>query len=91
MSFSSFVVIKIILSVCVFQSKCICNVHLWQDVGHVLVGSDQAARGVVLKDGTEIHSQVVLSNATAYVTFKHLTPKVTEKCTMTPHTNIAQS
>uniref|UniRef100_A0A3P8V9Y9 Pyridine nucleotide-disulfide oxidoreductase domain-containing protein 2 n=1 Tax=Cynoglossus semilaevis TaxID=244447 RepID=A0A3P8V9Y9_CYNSE len=46
-----------------------------KDVGHVLVGSDQAARGVVLKDGTEIHSQVVLSNATAYVTFKHLTPK----------------
>lgn len=42
----------------------------------VLVGSDGAAKGVVLKDGTEIHSKVVLSNATPYVTFKKLTPQV---------------
>lgn len=47
-----------------------------QDVGQVLVGSDGAAKGVVLKDGTEIHSKVVLSNATPYVTFKNLTPQV---------------
>lgn len=42
----------------------------------ILVGSDGAARGVVLKDGTEIHSKVVLSNATPYVTFSRLTPQV---------------
>ncbi|XP_068424092.1 pyridine nucleotide-disulfide oxidoreductase domain-containing protein 2 [Clinocottus analis] len=46
-----------------------------KDVGRVLVGSDGAAKGVVLKDGTEIHSKVVLSNATPYVTFKNLTPQ----------------
>ncbi|XP_029377281.1 pyridine nucleotide-disulfide oxidoreductase domain-containing protein 2 [Echeneis naucrates] len=46
-----------------------------KDVGQVLVGSDGAAKGVVLKDGTEIHSKVVLSNATPYVTFKDLTPQ----------------
>ncbi|XP_037639340.1 pyridine nucleotide-disulfide oxidoreductase domain-containing protein 2 [Sebastes umbrosus] len=46
-----------------------------KDVGQVLVGSDGAAKGVVLKDGTEIHSKVVLSNATPYVTFKKLTPQ----------------
>ncbi|XP_012736101.3 pyridine nucleotide-disulfide oxidoreductase domain-containing protein 2 [Fundulus heteroclitus] len=46
-----------------------------KDVGQILVGSDGAAKGVVLKDGTEIHSKVVLSNATPYVTFKNLTPK----------------
>ncbi|XP_056292202.1 pyridine nucleotide-disulfide oxidoreductase domain-containing protein 2 [Pseudoliparis swirei] len=46
-----------------------------KDVGQVLVGSDGAAKGVVLKDGTEIHSKVVLSNATPYVTFKNLTPQ----------------
>uniref|UniRef100_A0A667Y5U0 Pyridine nucleotide-disulfide oxidoreductase domain-containing protein 2 n=1 Tax=Myripristis murdjan TaxID=586833 RepID=A0A667Y5U0_9TELE len=46
-----------------------------KDVGQVLVGSDGAAKGVVLKDGTEIHSRVVLSNATPYVTFKKLTPQ----------------
>lgn len=47
-----------------------------QDVEQVLVGSDGAAKGVVLKDGTEIHSKVVLSNATPHVTFKKLTPQV---------------
>ncbi|CAB1312867.1 unnamed protein product [Coregonus sp. 'balchen'] len=46
-----------------------------QDVHQVLVGSDGSAKGVVLKDGTEIHSRVVLSNATPYVTFKTLTPQ----------------
>lgn len=51
----------------------------WQDVEQVLVGSDGAARGVVLKDGTEILSKVVLSNATPYVTFKNLTPQVIKK------------
>ncbi|XP_044228456.1 pyridine nucleotide-disulfide oxidoreductase domain-containing protein 2 isoform X1 [Thunnus albacares] len=46
-----------------------------KDVGQVLVGPDGAAGGVVLKDGTEIHSKVVLSNATPYVTFKNLMPQ----------------
>ncbi|KAM3605758.1 uncharacterized protein V6R79_004091 [Siganus canaliculatus] len=45
-----------------------------KDVEQVLVGSHGDAKGVVLKDGTEIHSKVVLSNATPYVTFKNLTP-----------------
>lgn len=43
------------------------------------MGSDGAAKGVVLKDGTEIHSKVVLSNATPYVTFKNLTPQVIQR------------
>lgn len=60
----------------VFWSSCMYNMCPWQDVGQVLVGSDGAAKGVVLKDGTEIHSKVVLSNATPYITFKHLTPQV---------------
>lgn len=47
-----------------------------QDVDQVLVGSDGAAKGVVLKDGTEIRSKVVLSNATPDVTFRKLTPQV---------------
>ena len=42
----------------------------------VLVGADGSARGVVLQDGTEVHSKVVLSNATPYLTFKHLAPQV---------------
>ncbi|KAL0964619.1 hypothetical protein UPYG_G00326530 [Umbra pygmaea] len=45
------------------------------DVHQVLVASDGSAKGVVLKDGTEIHSRVVLSNATPHVTFKTLTPQ----------------
>uniref|UniRef100_A0A3Q3K9S8 Pyridine nucleotide-disulfide oxidoreductase domain-containing protein 2 n=1 Tax=Monopterus albus TaxID=43700 RepID=A0A3Q3K9S8_MONAL len=46
-----------------------------KDVGQVLVGSDGAAKGVVLKDGGEIHSKLVLSNATPYVTFNNLMPQ----------------
>ncbi|XP_054886040.1 pyridine nucleotide-disulfide oxidoreductase domain-containing protein 2 isoform X2 [Poeciliopsis prolifica] len=46
-----------------------------KNVEQILVGSDGATKGVVLKDGTEIHSNVVLSNATPYATFKYLTPK----------------
>lgn len=51
----------------------------WQEVEQILVGSDGAARGVVLKEGTEIHSKVVLSNATPYVTFSKLTPQVLQR------------
>uniref|UniRef100_W5MRC5 Pyridine nucleotide-disulfide oxidoreductase domain-containing protein 2 n=1 Tax=Lepisosteus oculatus TaxID=7918 RepID=W5MRC5_LEPOC len=46
-----------------------------QTVEQVLVGPDGSAKGVVLKDGTEIHSKVVLSNATPHVTFRELTPQ----------------
>ncbi|KAF7219983.1 pyridine nucleotide-disulfide oxidoreductase domain 2 [Nothobranchius furzeri] len=46
-----------------------------KDVEQILVGSDGAAKGVILKDGTEILSKVVLSSATPYVTFKGLTPQ----------------
>ncbi|XP_015235672.1 PREDICTED: pyridine nucleotide-disulfide oxidoreductase domain-containing protein 2 isoform X1 [Cyprinodon variegatus] len=46
-----------------------------KDVGWILIDSEGAAKGVSLKDGTEIHSKVVLSNATPYITFKSLTPK----------------
>ncbi|KAI5606326.1 pyridine nucleotide-disulfide oxidoreductase domain-containing protein 2, partial [Silurus asotus] len=46
-----------------------------KEVSKVLIGSGHTANGVVLKDGTEVHSKVVLSNATPYVTFKHLTPQ----------------
>uniref|UniRef100_A0A673AKK4 Pyridine nucleotide-disulfide oxidoreductase domain-containing protein 2 n=1 Tax=Sphaeramia orbicularis TaxID=375764 RepID=A0A673AKK4_9TELE len=50
-----------------------------KEVEQVLVGSDGAARGVVLKDGTEIQSKVVLSNATPYITFKYLAPQVIQR------------
>ncbi|KAI4874260.1 hypothetical protein NFI96_028434, partial [Prochilodus magdalenae] len=46
-----------------------------QEVQQVLIGSDGSAKGVVMKDGTEVHSKVVLSNATPHVTFKQLTPQ----------------
>uniref|UniRef100_A0A3P9J3C8 Pyridine nucleotide-disulfide oxidoreductase domain-containing protein 2 n=1 Tax=Oryzias latipes TaxID=8090 RepID=A0A3P9J3C8_ORYLA len=46
-----------------------------KDVEQILVGSDGSAKGVALKDGTEINSKVVLSNATPYVTFRNLTPQ----------------
>uniref|UniRef100_A0A3P8Z2V7 Pyridine nucleotide-disulfide oxidoreductase domain-containing protein 2 n=1 Tax=Esox lucius TaxID=8010 RepID=A0A3P8Z2V7_ESOLU len=46
-----------------------------QDVDQVLVRSDGTAKGVVLKGGTEIHSRVVLSNATPHMTFRCLTPQ----------------
>uniref|UniRef100_A0A8C1KL91 Pyridine nucleotide-disulfide oxidoreductase domain-containing protein 2 n=1 Tax=Cyprinus carpio TaxID=7962 RepID=A0A8C1KL91_CYPCA len=36
---------------------------------------DGSAKGVVLTDETEVHSKVVLSNATPYITFKQLTPQ----------------
>ncbi|MCI4376442.1 hypothetical protein PGIGA_G00188460 [Pangasianodon gigas] len=46
-----------------------------KEVSQVLIGPGHIANGVVLKDGNEVHSKVVLSNATPYVTFKHLTPQ----------------
>ncbi|KAJ8250726.1 hypothetical protein COCON_G00226480 [Conger conger] len=46
-----------------------------QEVEQVLVGPDGCAKGVLLKDGSEVHSRVVLSNATPHITFKKLTPQ----------------
>uniref|UniRef100_A0A8C1QLS0 Pyridine nucleotide-disulfide oxidoreductase domain-containing protein 2 n=1 Tax=Cyprinus carpio TaxID=7962 RepID=A0A8C1QLS0_CYPCA len=46
-----------------------------RDVEQVLIGQDGSAKGVVLTDETEVHSKVVLSNATPYITFKQLTPQ----------------
>uniref|UniRef100_A0A9J8A3N1 Pyridine nucleotide-disulfide oxidoreductase domain-containing protein 2 n=1 Tax=Cyprinus carpio carpio TaxID=630221 RepID=A0A9J8A3N1_CYPCA len=46
-----------------------------RDVEKVLIGQDGSAKGVVLTDGTEVHSKVVLSNSTPYITFKQLTPQ----------------
>ena len=67
-----------------FFFKHINHVFPLQEVEQVLVDSDGAAKGVVLKDGTEIYSKVVLSNATPYVTFKNLAPRVI-KTTCTAH------
>ncbi|XP_018621573.1 pyridine nucleotide-disulfide oxidoreductase domain-containing protein 2 isoform X2 [Scleropages formosus] len=48
-----------------------------KEVTQVLVNQDGCATGIVLKDGFEIHSKVVLSNATPHVTFGQLTPQST--------------
>ncbi|XP_039630524.1 pyridine nucleotide-disulfide oxidoreductase domain-containing protein 2 isoform X1 [Polypterus senegalus] len=44
-------------------------------VQQILVNDDGRVKGVLLKDGTEVHSKVVLSNATPHVTFRELTPQ----------------
>nr|XP_014346389.1 PREDICTED: pyridine nucleotide-disulfide oxidoreductase domain-containing protein 2 [Latimeria chalumnae] len=45
-------------------------------VERILLSPGGTAGGVVLQDGTEVKSKVVLSNATPWVTFCHLTPQV---------------
>ncbi|NWW88911.1 PYRD2 protein, partial [Rhynochetos jubatus] len=49
---------------------------LAQAVCQVLLGRDGRAQGVVLQDGTEVRSKVVLSNASPQITFLELTPQV---------------
>ncbi|XP_078268840.1 LOW QUALITY PROTEIN: pyridine nucleotide-disulfide oxidoreductase domain-containing protein 2 [Rhinoraja longicauda] len=44
-------------------------------VHSIQVGQSGTVQGVVLQDGTEIRSKVVLSNATPHVTFLQLTPQ----------------
>lgn len=44
------------------------------EVLQLIIGDSGAAEGVLLADGTEIHSSVVLSNATPYRTFVELMP-----------------
>ncbi|KAM6391254.1 pyridine nucleotide-disulfide oxidoreductase domain-containing protein 2 isoform 2-T2 [Pluvialis apricaria] len=46
-----------------------------QAVCHVLLGRDGRAQGVVLQDGTEVRSKLVLSNASPQITFLELTPQ----------------
>ena len=45
-------------------------------VQKILINSSQAVEGVLLEDGTEVRSRLVLSNATAKVTFIDLIDKV---------------
>ncbi|XP_019473270.1 pyridine nucleotide-disulfide oxidoreductase domain-containing protein 2 isoform X8 [Meleagris gallopavo] len=47
-----------------------------QAVCRVLLGTDGQAQGVVMQDGTEVRSKVVLSNASPQLTFLELTPQV---------------
>uniref|UniRef100_A0A8C5QFC8 Pyridine nucleotide-disulfide oxidoreductase domain-containing protein 2 n=1 Tax=Leptobrachium leishanense TaxID=445787 RepID=A0A8C5QFC8_9ANUR len=51
------------------------EIYTEMPVEQVLVDSSGKARGVVLQDGTEIQSRMVLSNATPHHTFLKLTPK----------------
>ncbi|KAJ1141090.1 hypothetical protein NDU88_007426 [Pleurodeles waltl] len=44
-------------------------------VDHVLVSSDGKVQGVMLEDGTEVKSKLVLSNASPHQTFLKLTPQ----------------
>ncbi|KAM4703304.1 pyridine nucleotide-disulfide oxidoreductase domain-containing protein 2 [Rhinophrynus dorsalis] len=44
-------------------------------VEHLLVDAHGKVSGVVLQDGTEVHSRLVLSNASPHHTFLQLTPK----------------
>ncbi|KAF2980231.1 hypothetical protein EK904_014383, partial [Melospiza melodia maxima] len=46
-----------------------------QAVCHVLLGRAGEARGVVLQDGTEVRSKLVLSNASPQITFLELIPQ----------------
>jgi len=46
-----------------------------QEVSRICLNGDGHAIGVVTSEGREIKANVVLSNATPYVTFKKLIPK----------------
>lgn len=47
-----------------------------QPVAQILLSTDGHAQGVVLQDGTEVKSRLVLSNASPQLTFLVLTPQV---------------
>ncbi|XP_075072051.1 pyridine nucleotide-disulfide oxidoreductase domain-containing protein 2 [Mixophyes fleayi] len=51
------------------------EIYTEKTVERILVDGSGTARGVVLHDGTEVHSKLVLSNATPHHTFLKLTPK----------------
>ncbi|XP_057434902.1 uncharacterized protein LOC130727705 [Lotus japonicus] len=44
------------------------------EVSQLLIENSSTVRGVILADGTEVHSSVILSNATPYKTFMELAP-----------------
>jgi len=46
-----------------------------QEVSSICLNGDGHAIGVVTSEGREIKANIVLSNATPYVTFKKLIPK----------------
>ncbi|XP_056208549.1 pyridine nucleotide-disulfide oxidoreductase domain-containing protein 2 isoform X2 [Falco biarmicus] len=50
----------------IFAEKMVC---------HVVLGKDGQAQGVLLQDGTEVRSKVVLSNASPQITFLELVPQ----------------
>ncbi|CAJ0951836.1 unnamed protein product [Ranitomeya imitator] len=52
------------------------EIYTEKAVEQILVDDKGKAAGVVLQDGTEIHSRVVLSNATPHLTFLSMTPKI---------------
>ncbi|XP_053306163.1 pyridine nucleotide-disulfide oxidoreductase domain-containing protein 2 [Spea bombifrons] len=51
------------------------EIYTDKTVEQILVDSNGTAYGVVLTDGTEVHSRMVLSNATPHHTYLNLTPK----------------
>ncbi|KAM8924621.1 pyridine nucleotide-disulfide oxidoreductase domain-containing protein 2 [Pelodytes ibericus] len=51
------------------------EIYTDQEVKQILVDGSGKAKGVVLKDGTEVHSKLVLSNATPHHTYLTLSPK----------------
>ncbi|KAM9327115.1 pyridine nucleotide-disulfide oxidoreductase domain-containing protein 2 [Gastrophryne carolinensis] len=51
------------------------EIHTEKEVKQILVDGNGKAYGVVLQDGTEVHSRLVLSNASPHHTFLNLSPK----------------
>ena len=49
---------------------------VFQPVSHIDVAADGQARAVVLQDGSEVKAKVIVSNATAKVTYLDLVDKV---------------
>ncbi|XP_064572782.1 pyridine nucleotide-disulfide oxidoreductase domain-containing protein 2 isoform X3 [Zonotrichia leucophrys gambelii] len=65
------------LSHAIAQAATARGAHIFADkaVCHVLLGRAGEARGVVLQDGTEVRSKLVLSNASPQITFLELIPQ----------------
>jgi len=70
------VTVTILLAYRFFKRCAVFVVRDVKPVHKILVSSRQAVEGVLLEDGTEIRSKLVLSNATAKVTFIDLLDKV---------------
>ncbi|KAM7047276.1 pyridine nucleotide-disulfide oxidoreductase domain-containing protein 2 isoform 1-T1 [Acridotheres tristis] len=65
------------LSQAIAQAATARGAHIFAEkaVCHVLLGRDREAQGVVLQDGTEVRSKLVLSNASPQITFLELIPQ----------------